>query len=70
MKTSTKVAIFFGVIFAIIGIYYFLKWLWKRWLDYQNNKDRTYNVFDKAVLSNAEINNMKKWLFDIPKSIR
>ena len=55
MKLSTKLEIGFGGMLGIILIIQIIRWLKKKWLDYQNNKDRTYNVFDKAELSALEI---------------
>jgi flagellar biogenesis protein FliO len=66
MKMSTKVMIGFAGMFTIIGFIYLCKYIWRKFLDYQSNKDRTYNVFDKAEFSAMETKNMKAWNFTIP----
>ena len=70
MKLSTKLEIGFGAMLGIIFVIQIIRWLKKKWLDYQNNKDRTYNVFDKAELSALEIQEMKKWGFVIPDRLK
>ncbi len=51
---------------GILLFYYIIKIIYKKWLDYQSNKDRSYNVFDKAELSNNEKSNLRRWGFSIP----
>lgn len=48
---------------SIITVYIFYRIAKKLFLKWQANKDRSYNVFDRAVLSSSEKSLMKKWLF-------
>jgi len=41
----------------------------KMFLKYQAGRDRSYNVFDKAELSENEKDALNKWQFDIPETI-
>eukprot|EP00347_Sterkiella_histriomuscorum_P003818 403362821 len=66
MSIWTKISIYMGLMVGIVAAVFLIKYLRKRWLDYQANKDRSYNVFDKAELNNTEKGNMKKWNFAVP----
>lgn len=58
-----------GVI-LLIALYFLYKLLRKMWLKYQANRDRSYNVFDKAEFTAQEKINLKKWAFTIPKTMK
>lgn len=38
-------------------------------MNYQANKDRSYNTFDKVELNSAEKMHMKQWAFLIPENV-
>jgi hypothetical protein len=66
MSIWTKMSLYLGAIVALVSAFYLYRYLRRKWLDYQANKDRSYNVFDKAELNSAEKTNLKKWNFEVP----
>jgi len=58
MSIWTKIALGIFFIALLVGLYFLYKFLWRKWLDYQSNKDRSYNVFDKAELDSSEVANL------------
>lgn len=67
MSIWTKIAIFFTLTTLFVGLIFLIRYLRKRWIDYQSNKDRTYNQFDKAEFTANEISNLKRWNFVVPE---
>lgn len=70
MSIWTKIALSIGGIASIVGFYFLCRYLRRKWLDYQSNKDRSYNVFDKAELDSSEIANLSKWNFTVPEKLK
>jgi hypothetical protein len=50
--------------------FFLVRWLRRKWLDYQSNKDRSYNLFDKAEFTSAELANLRRWNFAVPETMR
>ena len=70
MTIWTKISLGLAGIACLVGLIFLIKYLKRKWLDYQSNKDRSYNVFDKAELDASEIANLQKWNFTVPERLQ
>jgi hypothetical protein len=61
MTKAEKIGAAFMCGFGAIGLFFLYKLVKKAFLKYQANKDRSYNVFDKAQLSTSERHALKRW---------
>eukprot|EP00349_Pseudokeronopsis_sp_Brazil_P000537 CAMPEP_0202965248 /NCGR_PEP_ID=MMETSP1396-20130829/9286_1 /ASSEMBLY_ACC=CAM_ASM_000872 /TAXON_ID= /ORGANISM="Pseudokeronopsis sp., Strain Brazil" /LENGTH=105 /DNA_ID=CAMNT_0049687905 /DNA_START=528 /DNA_END=845 /DNA_ORIENTATION=- len=62
-----KIAIGLSTMVLIVLTFILYKLIRRWWINYQANKDRSYNVFDKAELGKFEVLQLKRWQFSIPK---
>jgi hypothetical protein len=69
MSIWTKISLFFFGMMFLVGVYWLIKGIKKLWMNYQANKDRSYNVFDKAEFNAAEKSNLAKWRFVVPQTV-
>jgi hypothetical protein len=63
MSMWMKISYFFLSMMGIVSVYITFRIIKALYIKYQANKDRNYNVFDKAELTSAEKSNLKKWKF-------